>query len=43
MGEWGRWEDRGRIIGVLVVMETRSHGGVGGKHFVDDGNSEEYC
>ena len=35
--------DRGRIIGVFVATETRSHGGVKGKHFADDGNTEEYC
>lgn len=39
----GRKKDRGRIIGVFVVMETRSHSSVKGKHFADDGNTEEHC
>lgn len=39
----GRKKDRGGIIGVFVVMETRSHGSVKGEHFADDGNTEKYC
>lgn len=39
----GRKKDIGRIIGVFVVMEARSHGSVKGKDFVDDGNTEVYC
>lgn len=39
----GRKQSRGRLRGALVVIETRSHGSVKGKNFVDDGNTEEYC
>lgn len=43
-GEQGeRKKYRGRIRGVFVVVVTRSHGCVKGKHFVGDGNTEEYC
>lgn len=48
MGGRGRKESgeqggkRHRLRGVFSVME-RSHGGVKGKHFLDDGKTEEYC
>lgn len=41
--ELWRKTDRRRIIGVFVVMETRSHGSVKRKHFAEHGNTEEHC
>lgn len=43
-GEQGETKKyRGRIRGVFVVVVKRSHGCGKGKHFVGDGNTEEYC
>lgn len=34
---------RKRKKSVFVALERRSHCSVKGKHFADDGNTEEYC